>query len=290
MMSQDEINFPRIGAHKSIAKGIDKAVDRGIASTCECLQIFTRSPRSWALGSKLNKEKTKTFLEKAKKANYYDTAIHMPYLPNLASPNSELYQKSIQVLIEEIEKSFLLKAPYIISHLGSPKEKDRQFAVERVSEAINKAMKTIKSPTMILLENSTAKKKKWGKYVEDIADIMNHIDNPQFIGMCFDTAHAFASGYDISTSEGLHEVFDKIDDLLGKEKVKIIHLNDSKGALDSGIDHHEHIGKGKIGVECFRELMQDSRFKQMSMILETPVDDIINDKINLNFLRSLRNQ
>ena len=289
-MSQDEINFPRIGAHKSIAKGIDKAVDRGIASTCECLQIFTRSPRSWAMGSNLNKEKTKTFLEKAKRANYYDTAIHMPYLPNLASPNSELYQKSIQVLIEEIEKSFLLKAPYIISHLGSPKEKDRQFAVERVSEAINKAMKTIKSPTMILLENSTAKKKKWGKYVEDIADIMDHIDNPQFIGMCFDTAHAFASGYDISTSEGLHEVFDKIDDLLGKEKVKIIHLNDSKGALDSGIDHHEHIGKGKIGVECFRELMQDSRFKQMSMILETPVDDIINDKINLNFLRSLRNQ
>ena len=282
-------DFPRIGAHKSITKGIDKAVDRGIESTCECLQIFTRSPRSWAVGTSLNEQMIKSFLEKAKRANYYDTAIHMPYLPNLASPDNKLHQKSVQVLVEEIEKSFLLKAPYIISHLGSPKAQNRQFAVTRVAEILNQAIESLQAPTMILLENSTAKRKNWGKKIEDIADVIEHVDKQQHLGMCFDTAHAFASGYDVSTAEGLHEVFDHIEALLGKEKVKVIHLNDSKGAFDSGIDHHEHIGKGTIGIECFRELMQHARFKQYSMILETPIDDTLNDKKNLDLLRSLRN-
>ena len=104
---------------------------------------------------------------------------------------------------------------------------------------------------MILLENSTSKKKKWGNYFEDISEIISIVDKQQYIGMCFDTAHAFSSGYDISSSEGLHDVFDQIESLIGNEKVKVIHLNDSKAPLNSGIDHHEHIGKGSIGLECF---------------------------------------
>ena len=284
-------NLPRIGAHKSIANGIDKAVDRGIESTCECLQIFTRSPRSWAIeNSSIPADKITRFLEKSEKANYFDTAIHMPYLPNLASPDNEIYQKSIQIMTQEIEKSFLLKAPFVISHLGSPKDQKRQYAIKRVANALNMACKTLKTPTMVLLENSTAKKKTWGKSIEDVADVLELVDQNQHIGMCFDTAHAFASGYDISSVEGLHEVFDQIETLIGPNKVKVIHLNDSKGALDSGIDRHEHIGRGAIGIECFRELMQHKRFKHYCMILETPVDDTINDKKNLNLLRKLRNQ
>ena len=111
---------------------------------------------------------------------------------------------------------------------------------------------------------------------------------PQYVGMCFDTAHAYASGYEISIPESLHEVFDNIDRLLGKNKVRVIHLNDSKGVLNSGIDHHEHIGQGNIGLACFRELMQHSRFKNISMILETPKDELRSDKENLELLRSLR--
>jgi len=288
-MSRKENIGPRIGAHKSIAKGIDKAIDRGIESTCECLQIFTRPPRRWAAGKlSLSEEVVKKYLQKSKQAGYNDTSIHMPYLPNLASPENDLYNKSIDVLKDEIVKSTLLRAPYVISHIGSPKGESRQFAIKRVAMAINQATEKIKSPTMILLENSTSKKKKWGAHLEDISEIISLVEKQQFLGMCFDTAHAFSSGYDISSSEGLHEVFDKIDGLIGLEKVKVIHLNDSKAPLNSGIDHHEHIGKGSIGIECFTELMQSPRFKPFIMILETPIDENINDKANLDLLRTLR--
>jgi len=288
-MSRKENIGPRIGAHKSIAKGIDKAVDRGIESTCECLQIFTRPPRRWAAGKlSLSSELVEKFLLKSKGAGYNDTSIHMPYLPNLASPETDLFNKSIEVLKEEIVKSTLLQAPYVISHLGSPKGESRQFAIKRVATALNQAMETIKFPTMVLLENSTSKKKKWGNSFEDISEIMSIVDKQQCLGICFDTAHAFSSGYDISSSEGLHEVFDQIESLIGIKKVKVIHLNDSKAPLNSGIDHHEHIGKGSIGIACFTELMQSPRFKSFIMILETPIDDNINDKTNLDLLRTLR--
>ena len=280
---------PRIGAHKSIAKGIDKAVDRAIESTCECLQIFTRPPRRWAAGkSSLSEEVVERFLQKSKKAGFHDTSIHMPYLPNLASPETDLYKKSIDVLNEELMKSTLLNAPYVISHLGSPKGESRKFAIQRVANALNQVIDKIITPTMILLENSTSKKKKWGDNFEDIADIMSFVDEKHCIGMCFDTAHAFSSGYDISSSEGLHEVFDQIEELIGIENVKIIHLNDSKAPLNSGIDHHEHIGKGSIGLECFKELMRSPRFRSLSMIIETPNEHSINDQINLELLRTLR--
>jgi len=288
-MSRKENIGPRIGAHKSIAKGIDKAIDRALKSTCECLQIFTRPPRRWAAGKmSLSEEVVEKFIQKSQRAGYTDTSIHMPYLPNLASPETDLYNKSIDVLKEEILKSTLLQVPYVISHLGSPKGNSRQFAVKRVAKALNQAMETLKSPTMILLENSTAKKKKWGNYFEDISEIISLVDKQQSVGICFDTAHAFSSGYDISSSEGLHEVFDQIESLTGTQKVKVMHLNDSKAPLDSGIDHHEHIGKGSIGIECFRELMQSPRFKSLTMILETPIDENINDKTNLDLLRTLR--
>jgi deoxyribonuclease-4 len=280
---------PRIGAHKSIAGGIDKAIDRGLESTCESLQIFTRPPRRWAPGkSSLSEKMVQPFLMKSKNANYYDTAIHMPYLPNLATPDNELHEKSTLTLIEELERADKLKIPYIVSHLGSPKHESRVFAVKRVSEAINESLNTVKTKGTILLENSTAKKKPWGKYFEDIFDVISLIDNHQRMGLCFDTAHAYSSGYDISTPEGLHEVFDHIEDLIGNNKIHLIHLNDSKGPLNSGIDHHEHIGKGYIGIDCFRELMQHARFKQISMILETPKESSESDKLNLNLLRSLR--
>ena len=281
---------PKVGAHKSIAKGIDKAIDRGVKSTCECLQIFTRPPRRWLAGKDTTSEKNvKNFLAKAEKANYTNTAIHMPYLPNLASPNEQLFQKSIQVLREEIEKSSLLKSPYVVSHLGSPKGESREFAIKRVAEAINNAFQRLNPPTMLLLENSTSKKRSWGKYFEDIADVIDNVEKNGAVGVCFDTAHAFSSGYDISYNEGLHETFGKIDTIIGQKKLRIIHINDSRGKLNSGIDHHEHIGKGFIGIACFGELMQHPRFKSILMILETPKDDATSDKKNLDLLRELRN-
>ncbi|PWI48861.1 hypothetical protein CEE45_04700 [Candidatus Heimdallarchaeota archaeon B3_Heim] len=288
-MSKEKTILPRIGAHKSIANGIDRAVDRGLESTCECLQIFTRPPRRWEAGKfSLDKIRVKSFLDKAENAKYFDTAIHMPYLPNLSSPDDGLYNRSIKVLQEEIVKSHLLHSPYVISHLGSPKKESRDFAVKRTAKALDQALESRIAPTMILLENSTAKRRDWGKNIEDITNVINTVNQPQYVGMCFDTAHAFASGYEISSPEILHEVFDSIDELVGKNKVRVIHLNDSKGQLNSGIDHHEHIGRGNIGIDCFRELMQHPRFNNISMILETPKDEKIDDKKNLDLLRSLR--
>ncbi len=288
-MTKKNIIGPRIGAHKSIAKSIDLAVDRGIQSTCECLQIFTRPPRRWE-ATKLTPEAIQTFIKKSKTANYYDTAIHMPYLPNLASPDDNLFSKSVEVLTEEVEKLVLLHTPYVITHLGSPKDRDEIFAAKRVAEALNKVRKHIKKPSMILLENSTAKKKTWGNKIEHFEKILGFVQEEHYIGVCFDTAHAFSSGYDISTPEGLNEVIDKLEEMVGKYKLKLFHINDSKGRLGSGIDHHEHIGKGYIGLECFKELMQNPRYKKIPMVLETPKDDKIGDKQNLDLLRKLRSQ
>ncbi len=280
---------PRIGAHKSIAISLDLAIDRAIQSTCECLQIFTRPPRRWEAGKDgLKAEIIEQFLEKSKKANFVDTAIHMPYLPNLASPDELLFQRSIRVLSEEIEKSAILHAPFVITHLGSPKERNSDYAINRVIEGLNIAQKKLKAPTMVLLENSTARRKKWGTSFSHIEAIIAKVDQPENIGVCLDTAHAFSAGYDIRTVEGLHSIIDFIDDHIGKNKLKLIHLNDSKGKLGSGIDHHDHIGKGNIGIDCFRELMQHQRFKKIPMILETPKENDESDFKNLELLRTLR--
>jgi deoxyribonuclease-4 len=290
-MTKKEFNKPRIGAHKSIAKSIDLAVDRGVQSTCECLQIFTRPPRRWN-ALELDPVAVQKFLKKSKAANYFDTAIHMPYLPNLASPDETLFKKSVNVLIEELEKTSLLNIPYVITHLGSPKDRDEVFAAKRVAEALNRSLTYINDnkSSMILLENSTAKRKTWGTKIEHFEKIFGYVSEENSIGICFDTAHAFSSGYDISTSDGLHNVIDRLEDLVGKNKLKMFHINDSKGSLGSGIDHHEHIGKGYIGIECFKELMQNPRFKKYPMILETPKDDEFGDIQNLGLLRELRSE
>lgn len=288
-MIEEKLIRPRLGAHKSIAKSIDLAVDRGVQSTCECLQIFTRPPRRWD-GIKLKPDAIQDFITKSEAANYFDTAIHMPYLPNLASPDDTLFKKSVNVLIEEVEKMTILQVPYVITHLGSPKEYDEVFAAKRVAEALNKGLNHIKKSSMILLENSTAKRKTWGNKISHFERILGYILEEKSIGICFDTAHGFSSGYDISTPEGLNEVIDKLEDRLGKTKLKMFHINDSKGPLGSGIDHHEHIGKGYIGLDCFRELMQNPRFERFPMILETPKDEKIGDLQNLKLLRELRSR
>ncbi len=290
-MNIKAILLPRIGAHKSIAGSIDLAIDRGLKSGCECLQIFSRPPRRWSAGkSSLSSINIVNFVKKSKLARYYDTAIHLPYLPNIASPNDEIFEKSVGILIEEIKTAMLLQIPYVVTHLGSPKDQDIQFAVKRVADALNQAIEKISLPVKILLENSTSRRRTWGKKIEHIEAILGYIDDEKYIGMCFDTAHAYSSGYDISTRSGLNNVVDSIDQLLGKNKLVLIHINDSKGALGSGIDNHEHIGKGFIGEECFRELMQNRRFEKIPMILETPKDSEKNDFNNLELLRMFRRE
>jgi deoxyribonuclease-4 len=290
-MTEESKIGPRIGAHKSIAKSIDLAIDRGLKSTCECLQIFTRPPRRWEAGkNSLIPAVVERFLEKSDAANYHDTAIHMPYLPNLSTPDNDLFNKSINVLIEEVKKAEILHTPYIVTHLGSPKNLDENFAITRVSQALNQACEVIQHPTMILLENSTAKRKHWGTKIEHFESIFSELQQEHFIGICFDTAHAYSSGYDISSPEGLNELIDTIEQLIGKNKLKIVHINDSKGKLGSGIDHHDHIGQGHIGLDCFRELMQNPRFYNLPMILETPKEESTSDKKNLEILRKLRSE
>ncbi|MFX0086317.1 MAG: deoxyribonuclease IV [Candidatus Hodarchaeota archaeon] len=285
---------PRIGAHKSIAKSIDLAIDRALASTCECLQIFSRPPRQWAIGRIISSKKVDLFTKKSEAANFYDTAIHMPYLPNISSPDDGLYEKSVEVLIEEVDLSLIMKIPFIVTHLGSPKDRNEKYAAKRVANALNYAIDHFQqnckqgNPPVILLENSTAKRKIWGTRLENFETILNYVEEEALIGVCFDTAHAYSAGYDIKTAEGLNETIDRLEDLIGKNKIKLIHINDSKGDLGSGIDHHEHIGYGYIGLECFRELMQNRRFKDIPMILETPKDDINSDRRNLDLLRELR--
>ena len=288
MVSIMPIPKPRIGAHKSISTSIDLSIDRAIRSTCECLQIFTRPPRRWEAGKNtLSKTSIVKFIEKSERANFYDTTIHMPYLPNIATPSEELFNKSVKVLIEEIITSKILQIPYVVTHLGSPLKESESFALNRVVKSLDIALESNFNHPLILLENSTARKQKWGTSIEHMEAIIKKANKPEKIGICFDTAHAYATGYDIKNPEILHEIFDQIDEI-SHDLVKVIHINDTKGELGSGIDHHEHLGYGKIGKECFRELMQHPRFQNISMILETPKEDEMSDQRNLEFLRNYR--
>jgi deoxyribonuclease-4 len=275
----------KVGFHVSIYGSIDKAVDRAVELDCNTFQIFTRNPRQWK-PAKLNAEAAKSFSEKVKSHNLEPVFAHMPYLPNLASPKDGIYSKSVNTLITELERCRSLEIPYLVTHLGSHVGAGMQAGFTRLINAINKAFNVSGEGITLLLENTAGTKNSMGSKLEDIKHIIEQLTRPERVGICFDTSHAFAAGYDLRTVDSVEETIGKIDELIGFEKLKLVHLNDSKGDLNSRIDRHEHIGLGKIGEEGFRILL-GSRLGSLPLILETPIDSRRNEVDNLRKVRDL---
>jgi deoxyribonuclease-4 len=276
----------KFGAHVSIAGSIELSIKRALTIGCDTFQIFTRNPRSWT-AKELTEDVASKFRNSVLESDLWPIYAHMPYLPNIASPDTEMWYKSVLHLKEELVRCDTLKIPYIVTHLGSPKGSKKEKGISNIIKALNKVFKKYKGECVILLENTAGKDDSLGSSIEDICDIISKIKNQERIGFCLDTCHAFASGYDLRKSEIIAEILNGIDECIGLNQLLLIHCNDSKFDLGSGRDRHEHIGLGSIGEIGFKALLGDKRLRKVPFVCETPVDERRDDKGNLEYLRQL---
>jgi len=276
----------RVGCHVSIAGSLDRAVERARERGCDTFQIFSRNPRGWK-SKELDEGMVSAFRKAVKAAGIDPVVDHMPYLPNLASQKDAIYNQSVATLTAELERCDTLAIPYLITHLGHYGDAGIVSGQQRVCSAVNRALSDAGGNTMLLLENTAGEKNGVGSTLEDVRAIVDGIDAPGRIGICFDTCHAFAAGYELRTEEGLLETIDLLEDLIGLAHLKVVHLNDCKGDLGSGLDRHEHIGMGVIGEEAFRRILRHPALRDLPFICETPVDDRRDDAGNIEKVREL---
>ena len=276
----------KLGVHVSISGTIDQAADRAKELELQTFQMFTRNPRGWKF-RKLDKDEVKEFRRKVESFNFNPVVSHMPYLPNLSSPKKMIYNKSVKSLIAELDRCETLGIQYAVTHLGSHLGKGADIGLENLVTAINEALSVNKSDVILLLENTAGTKNSMGSSFEDIKKILERVEKKNRAGVCFDTAHAYAAGYDLRTPHGVNDTITKFDSILGIELLKVVHLNDSQVGLGSGRDRHEHIGMGYIGDEGFRALLKHESVRQLPFILETPIDDRRNDVGDIRKAREL---
>ncbi|MBC7120389.1 MAG: deoxyribonuclease IV [Candidatus Methanosuratus sp.] len=271
------------GVHVSISGSIALAVDRAVDAGCDTFQIFTRNPRGWAF-SEITEETRASFIIKVRSSGLSPIVAHMPYLPNLASPSQEMYQKSLMALEAEVDRCDRLGIPYLVTHLGSHMSSGEENGRRRIVGALDVVLAK-GNRCMILLENTAGQKNSLGTRFEDICAIIEKTSLPEKVGVCLDTCHAFAAGYDVRLN--FRSVLDELDQAIGVEKLKVIHMNDSVGDLGSHLDRHEHIGLGKIGESGFINILSDSRVWGLPLIMETPVDQRRDDRGNIKKLKDL---
>jgi len=278
----------QVGLHVSIAGSIDKSVDNAVAMGCSAFQIFTRNPRGWA-AKPLSKNDITSFKEKlvTSKIDRFATVAHMPYLPNLSSPEDDPFAKSLNSLIDEIKRCSKLGIPYLVAHLGSHKGTGDKNGIEKLVKAFTNAAKETGDDVTILLENTAGQKNSVGSDFEQLASILSQLKPEKRFGVCLDTCHAFAAGYDLRTKKAAALTLEKFGKAVGFERLKIVHLNDSKGEIGCNIDRHEHIGLGQIGEVGLTQVIKFSNSKNIPIILETPIDERRDDLGNIEKVKEL---
>jgi deoxyribonuclease-4 len=275
----------KVGVHVSIAGSLDLAVDRARDAGCDVFQIFSRNPRGWGY-KPLADEDADLFRAKVKTTGIIPVD-HMPYLPNLASPKPEIYEKSVETLTAELDRCGRLGIPYLVTHLGHHLGDGIAGGRMRVIRAISTALEGADNKVMLLLENTAGEKNSVGSSFEHIRAILNELPFPARTGVCFDTCHAFAAGYELRTAEGLKDTLAQFDEQVGLRHLRLVHLNDTKGDRGSGLDRHEHIGMGFIGEDGFRRILHHTVFASIPLVCETPVDEHRDDRGNIGKVREL---
>ena len=275
----------QVGCHVSASGSIDKAVDNAVERNCTAFQIFTRSPRSWH-AKELTKEVIDAFKSKLKdsKIDRFAICAHMPYLPNLATPKEDAFEKSVNTLVSEVERCAQLGIPYLVTHLGSHLGTGEEAGIKRLVDGLTKAGQT-KNDVMILLENTAGQKNSVGSDFQQLGEIFKQLKPGKKFGVCLDTCHAFVAGYDIRTKEKVKETFKEFDKHVGVENLKIIHLNDARGELGCKLDRHYHSGLGGIGEEGITSVVKFESKKKIPIILETPIDDDRDDFENVKIAK-----
>jgi deoxyribonuclease-4 len=273
------------GAHVSIAGGLINAPKNAADLGCEVFQMFTRSPQGGFIAP-LDDNVARDFQTACKKFDLKEWCVHTPYFINFASANPRIKHASIGVVREELERASMLGAKYLMTHLGSFASLGKEKGFPQLIKSLDEMLNGYKGKTKFLIEISAGAGEIIGGTFEDIAEVINHPKLKKYdIGVCFDTQHAFASGYDLRSGEHIDETLKHFDKTIGLSKLKISHCNDSKTDCNSHSDHHAHIGQGKIGIEGFRALIADKRFAKVNLILETKPDNVEDD---LQLLKSLR--
>lgn len=276
----------RLGVHTSIAGGIHLSLERAKELGCNTVQIFSHNPRQW-LVRQITENPVEEFQKLRRTYDINPVFIHTSYLINLASASTDIFEKSIQLLIQEMDIADILKADYVVLHTGSASEDDERTARKRAIEALRRISKEKLWTAKLLLENTAGERGDISSHISDLAEIINRTDSALIGGICIDTCHAFAAGYDISKETGVSQLVREIETYLEIDKVKLIHLNDSKRGIKSGVDRHEHIGKGHIGKGGLRRFINHPAFKDIPLILETPKKSEEDDPGNLRIVRGL---
>jgi deoxyribonuclease-4 len=276
-----------LGAHMSTAGGVSKAIERGNSLGCTAIQIFVKNNNQWS-NPPLDQAEVERFLSLRKETEMFVFA-HAGYLINLCSANPANREKSHASMLEELEKSEQLQLPFVVLHPGSHGGLGEEAGIKTVASSLNSLFMTTKGyKVKILLENTAGQGSALGYKFDHFKQILDLIDEPERLGFCFDTCHGFAAGYDLKSTEGYDNTWLELKKAVGLKKLMAFHLNDSKKPLGSKVDRHEHIGRGELGEQAFAHLLNDSRFKNLPMVIETPKDpDLKLDRLNLQLLHSL---
>lgn len=276
----------RLGFHVSISGGFALAVQRAYEIGCTTMQIFSRNPRGWTV-KPLDKDDIAAFKRLREQWDIGPVFVHTNYLINLASPKPDLYQRSIEQFVIDLERTEHLGAEYLVTHLGSASGQETDWMIDRVAAALNMAMQLHAPKTTILLENTAGEKGDVGYALKQVQEVIDRLRDRSHVGICYDTCHGFAAGYDIRTKKGVDALVGEIDGTVGLERLKGIHLNDCLRDFGSRVDRHWHIGEGKIGDRGFRAFLNHQAFKDIPMIMETPKESDEDEVRNLKKVKSL---
>ena len=276
----------RIGAHVSISGGVKKAVERQKQETGNCGQIFAGSPRTWKV-SEYEEEQGQKFKAEREKQGQNPYVIHSTYLVNLATPKDDLFEKSLKCLQSELEAAQKLGVEYVVFHPGAHTGSGRDTGIERIAEGIDRL--DIPQDVTLLLENTAGKGTTLGKSMGELREMMEKTDTEDNkLGVCIDTCHAHAAGYNLADEKGFQDFIQEVEEDLGFDNLKVLHLNDSKDERGSEKDNHQDIGYGNIGEKGFSNIVNSERLQDVPMIVETPQDNVDSYEENIEKIRELK--
>ncbi len=275
-----------LGAHVSTAGGLHNGIRNGEDLGCDAIQIFVKNPNRW-VGKEPTGDEIDLFRQRWEASPIREVMVHDIHLTNLASPKPDVLDNSRRQFRSQMELADLLGLPYIVTHMGAPLEMGEAYGLEVLSQSLDQLFEQTEGGRVtVLLETTAGQGTNLGYCFEHLGQIIDTSKYPERLGVCFDTCHVFAAGYDLRTEEGYHQTLEQFDRVIGLERLLAFHLNDAKSAYNSRVDRHEHIGVGNLGIPPFRWLVNDSRFENTPMIIETPEMEKMH-ATNLAVLRGL---
>jgi len=281
-------SLPLLGAHVSTAGGCAMAVERALSVGCTAMQIFVKNNMQW-FAAPLPAAEAGAFRDHPRRGELRAVFGHTGYLINLAATNPDFHARSMRSLGEELVRAEQLGLPFLVLHPGAHMGAGVEAGLEKAVSSLDRLFgESPKNPVRIAIEVTAGQGSTLGRTFEELGYLLDHVERTERLCVCLDTAHLFAGGHDISTAAGIKETFARFDKIIGRDRLAALHLNDSKSALGSHVDRHEHIGKGRIGLDAFRFIMREPRFRKIPKVLETPKGKEMKEDVeNMAVLRSL---